>query len=317
MNAASDVLGVVLLERVADRLVGVALRVEDELEQLLGRLAEAERLEQHGDRLLALAVDADVDDVLLVDLELEPRAAAGDDLGVDDVLLGRRLVGLDAEVDARRPDELRHDDALGAVDDERAPVGHHREVAHEDRLLLDLAGGGVHEAGGDEQRAREGHVALAALLLGVLGRVEDVVGELELELAGEVLDRRDVAQDLGDTLLEEPLEGLPLDGDQIGQLEDLPKLGERQTFPGRETSQRHSSHGHEARADQRQNGQRGTNGADTAEANISAQSTIPATDVPEYAAPATLCSGGYDDPPRGQESSGAGCAEAEMPTSGA
>ncbi len=135
---------------------------------------------------------------------------------------------------------------LGAVDDERAAVGHHREVAHEDRLLLDLAGGGVHEAGGDEERARVGHVALAALLLGVLGRVEDVVGELELELAGEVLDRRDVAQDLGDTLVQEPLERFPLDGDEIGKLEDLPKLGEGQTFPRRETSQRHSSEGRRA-----------------------------------------------------------------------
>jgi hypothetical protein len=64
----------------------------------------------------------------------------------------------------------------------------------------------------------------------VLGRVEDVVGELELELAGEVLDGRDVAQDLGDALVEEPLERFPLDGDEIGKLEDLPKLGEGQTF---------------------------------------------------------------------------------------
>ena len=62
-------------------------------EQLLFGLAEAERLEQDRDRLLALAVDADVDDVLLVDLELEPRTAARDHLGVDDLLLGRGLVG--------------------------------------------------------------------------------------------------------------------------------------------------------------------------------------------------------------------------------
>jgi hypothetical protein len=113
---------VVLLERVEHRLVGVALRVDDEVRELLVGVAEAERLEQHGDGLLALAVDADVDDVLLVDLELEPRAAAGDHLGVDDVLLRRRLVGVDAEVDAGRSHELRHDDALGAVDDERAAV---------------------------------------------------------------------------------------------------------------------------------------------------------------------------------------------------
>ena len=96
-----DARGVVLVERVAHRLVRTALLVDDQVEQLFVGLAEAERLEQHRDRLLALAVDADVDDVLLVDLELEPRAAARDHLGVDDLLLGRGLVGVDAEVDAR------------------------------------------------------------------------------------------------------------------------------------------------------------------------------------------------------------------------
>ena len=40
---------------------------------------------------------------------------------------------------ARGADELGDDDALGAVDDEGALVGHHGEVAHEDELLLDLA----------------------------------------------------------------------------------------------------------------------------------------------------------------------------------
>ena len=232
--------GVVLLEGVPHRLVGLALLVGDELEQLLVGLAEPERLEQHGDRLLALPVDAHVHDVALVDLELQPRAAARDHLGVDDLLLRRGLVGAHAEVDAGRPDELRHDDALGAVDDERAAVGHHREVPHEDRLLLDLTGLRVHEARGDEQRARVGHVALAALVLGVLRRVEDVVGQLELELAGEVLDRRDVAHDLRDTLLEEPMERVGLDLDQVREVLDLPQLRKRETFTGRETSQRHS-----------------------------------------------------------------------------
>ena len=189
MNASSTRRGVVLLERVAHRLVRLAVLVGDEREELLVGLAEAERLEQHGDRLLALAVDAHVHDVALVDLELEPRTAARDHLGVDDLLLGRGLVGVDAEVHARRTHELRDDDALGAVDDERAAGGHHREVPHEDRLLLDLTGLRVHETRGDEQRARVGHVALAALVLGVLRRVEDVVGQLELELTGEVLDR--------------------------------------------------------------------------------------------------------------------------------
>lgn len=37
-------------------------------------------------------------------------------------------------------DDLGDDDALGAVDDEGAGLGHQGEVAHEDLLLLDLLG---------------------------------------------------------------------------------------------------------------------------------------------------------------------------------
>ncbi len=68
-------LGVVLLQGEAHRLE-LAELLED-----LG-LGPAEGLEENGDRLLALAVDADADHVALVDLELEPGAAARDDLRV-------------------------------------------------------------------------------------------------------------------------------------------------------------------------------------------------------------------------------------------
>ena len=61
--------GVVLLQGEPHRLVLAEL-----LEDL--RVGPAERLEQHGDVLLALAVQADADHVALVDLELQPRAAA-------------------------------------------------------------------------------------------------------------------------------------------------------------------------------------------------------------------------------------------------
>ena len=154
---------------------------------------------------------------------------------------GEVLSGVTVEVHARRAHELAHDDALGAVDDERAACRHHGEVTHEDGLLLDLAGAGVHEPRGHEQRTGEGHVPLAALVLGVLRRVEDVVGQLELQLAGEVLDRRDVAEDLGDSVLEEPLERLSLDRDEVRQGQHLTQLTERKPFSGRETSQRNSS----------------------------------------------------------------------------
>ena len=72
-----------------------------------------------------------------------------------------------------RPVELRHDDALGAVDDEGAVVRHQRNVAEVDLLLLDVADGfdaglGIFvpddETDGDLERDRVGHTPLLALV---------------------------------------------------------------------------------------------------------------------------------------------------------
>src|SRR3984893_14129618 len=79
------------------------------------------------------------DRVALVDVELQPRAAAGDHLDAVQRLLGG-LVDVLVEVHTRRADQLGHHDTLGAVDDEGALLGHHREVAHEERLVLYLPG---------------------------------------------------------------------------------------------------------------------------------------------------------------------------------
>ena len=153
------------VERVVEEVEELLVEALDVLVRLLdvrvGLRVVAHRAQQDGDRQLALAVDADEDLALLVDLELEPRAAGRHEVRGEDLLLA--VLGLH-EVGARRADELRHDDALGAVDDERAALGHPREVAHEDRLLADLAGLVVDERDRDGQRARVGEVLLAALL---------------------------------------------------------------------------------------------------------------------------------------------------------
>src|SRR5699024_7319922 len=82
----------ILRARQADRVVVAELLV-------VPLRAEAQRLGQLRDGLLALAVETDADDVALVDLELEPGAARRDDAGGEDVLVGR-LVGRALEVDA-------------------------------------------------------------------------------------------------------------------------------------------------------------------------------------------------------------------------
>jgi hypothetical protein len=76
---------VVLLERGHHQL-GPAEPLADLL------VGPADRLEQDGDRLAALAVDAHADGVALVDVELEPGAPARDDLDRRQVAVGG-LVG--------------------------------------------------------------------------------------------------------------------------------------------------------------------------------------------------------------------------------
>ena len=200
-------------------------------------------------RLLALAVDADADLVALVDLELEPGTTARDDASRVDVLVGGLLGGA-LEVDAGRADELRHDDTLGAVDDEGALGGHEREVAHEDRLRLDLTGEVVHELGVHVERCGEGLALLLALVDRVLRRLELGVRERELHGLAEVLDRGDLLEDLletgglgqvlaagllrlGDACLprvvaDQPVEALRLESEQVGYGEGVGDLGERE-----------------------------------------------------------------------------------------
>ena len=236
------ILGVdgVLLQRHAH-----GLEITELLEDAV--LAPAEGLEQDGDVLLALAVEAHEDHVALVDLELQPRAAGRDHLAGVDVLVGSLVRG-DLEVDARGADELRDDDALGAVDDEGTLVGHQREVTDEHGLRLDLARLVVDELSGHEQRGGVGDVAVLALLDGVLGLLETMVAEGQRHRLVEILDGGDLGENLlqpgagvhvGTTccqalldvslpglVSDEPVVGVDLKIEQVGDLERFVDLRE-------------------------------------------------------------------------------------------
>jgi hypothetical protein len=130
--------GAQALEAVADGPLDRAVRQLQTIHRVEGPddlvgAAQPERAQEHRRQELALAVDPDVQEVLRVVLELDPRSAVRNDLG--DV---ERLV-LGVEERAGGAVELADDDALGAVDDERPVVGHQRDVAEVDLLLLDVA----------------------------------------------------------------------------------------------------------------------------------------------------------------------------------
>ena len=219
--------------------------VEDRL------LVEAQGQQQRGHRQLAAPVDADMGQVLGVELEVEPGAAIGDDAGGIEELA--RAVGLAAvvvEEHAWAAVHLRDDDALGAVDDEGAVVRHERHVAHVDILLLDVAHAlrarllvdvPDDQAQGDAQGCRIGHAALMAFLDVVLRLLELVLDEVERGAIGEVAHREDRAEHLlepdqvalgrGRVHLQERVVGLPLHLDEVRHLGDFGDAAEALANP--------------------------------------------------------------------------------------
>ncbi len=212
-----------------DRVADVE-RVVEELEDLLVGLV-AHGPQEHRDRQLALAVDADEDLALLVDLQLQPGAARRHEVGDEDLLLG--VLGLH-HIGAGGAHELRDDHALGAVDDERAPVGHPGEIAHEDLLLADLARLAVDEGDGHVQGSRVGEVLLATLLDGSHGVVELELTEVDGQVAGVVLDRRDVVDRLAQAAglgVGQPRERAALNIDEVGNFKNLVQTREATARP--------------------------------------------------------------------------------------
>ena len=202
-------------------------------------VAEADGAEQRGDEefaAAAAAVEIDVEQVVVVELHLKPGAPVGDDAeGVEQLAV---RVGGHLEADAGGAMELGDDDALGAVDDEGAALGHHRDVTHEDLLILDevlLAEAELHV-----ERDGVGRALAQALDLGAL-RLADAVGDvLEREALVVGIDREDLAEHgleadglallLGRILLEILEVGADLQLDEIGRRNDFAKLTEVDAF---------------------------------------------------------------------------------------
>ena len=223
----------------------IGVLVEEHVEHLL--LGVAEGAQDDRDRELAAPVDAREHAVLRIELEIEPRAAVRDDArGEQQLARAVRLAAVVIEEHARRAVQLGDDDALGAVDHERAVVGHQRHLAQVDLLLADVLDGLLGRGRGflvvhdqahlDAQRRRVGQAAQLALL-DVEHRIAEAVAHvLENRVAGVAGDREHalersvqpvlVAAFLGRVGLQELAIRVELDRQQVGHLEDALPLAE-------------------------------------------------------------------------------------------
>jgi hypothetical protein len=156
-----------------------------------------------------------------------------------------RLAAVVIEEHAGAAVQLRDDDALGAVDDERAVVGHQRQLAEIDLLLahvLDRLLGAArflvehHEAHLDAQRRGVGESAQLAFLDVEYRLAEAVAHVLERRVAGIAGDRENavesgvqadfVALGFRDVRLQESPVRIQLDRQQIRRAEDARALAE-------------------------------------------------------------------------------------------
>ncbi len=202
-----------------------ALILTEQIEDFRIRF-HADGADKRGDRNFSVFINADVENVVAVGLVLQPCAAVRDDSCGQQRLVG--LVERHAVVYARRTNNLRDDDALRAVDDKRAGIGHAREIAHEQLLLLDLTGLLVAQTHPHAQRAGICGVARLALLHGVAVFrivVERVVDERQLQIAGVVADGPDILEHLAQTVRQKPLIRFFLNLDEVRHLQDVRNPG--------------------------------------------------------------------------------------------
>ena len=185
--------GRIAVERALQEVViGTGVDIGEEIGQFLIR-AVPNGTQQRRDRNFSLPVDLDRQHVAVAGFELEPCAAIRDQLGAPQPPTGRRIL-VGGEVHARRAHELTHHDAFRAVDDERALVGHEREVAHEYFLLGNLAERLAfsrylfYESGLHREWSGIGHVAQPAVGFAILRLPKGRFGydELQRHLAREV-----------------------------------------------------------------------------------------------------------------------------------
>ena len=206
-------------------------QVEDVDDVLVGVVADGTQERGHGQ--LLLPVDVGVHHVVDVRRELDPGTLERDDAGGIEL----RSVGVHAlvEENARRAVQLGNDDALGAVDHERAGRRHVGDVPQ-----IDVLDAGVEilvvrvRAGQTEfrfQRNVVGKTALQALLDGILRGIDEIIDEFELVVVSRILNREDLLEYLVKAFvfpvlrrglqLEEIPEGLQLDFQQVRVFQDL------------------------------------------------------------------------------------------------
>src|SRR5580700_4711809 len=153
----------------------------------------SQRAKENRAQELALAVDANVQNILGVVFKLNPGSAVRNNFPQE---IAAVVGGL--EENSGRTVQLADDHALGPIDDECAVLGHQRNIAEENFLLFNVANGlrpgiGIFvvngQTNGDFQRRGIGHAALLAFVHVILELQSDRVSALVAESRRVLIER--------------------------------------------------------------------------------------------------------------------------------
>ncbi len=161
-----------------EQALGIVIHVLEQRQDLLIRASlergvfdavvhSGQRAQEDRDRHRALAVELQDDVIRFAGLEFHPGAAVGDQLGHGQGT-SRGAIGGRFKVDARGTDQLRDNDALRSVNNERAFVGHLGEVPEKDILLDRLGHIGTRQQHRDIKRAGISEVTFHTFFDGML-----------------------------------------------------------------------------------------------------------------------------------------------------
>ena len=132
------------------------------------------------------------------------------------------LVHLVAVIHTGRTNDLGDNDTLSAIDHEGTAIGHHGEIAHEDVLLGNDLRLGIAQTDPHLDGLCVGSVPVPAFLDGVLCLVfHGIVQEAQLQFPREIGNGANVLENLPQAFLQEPLVGVLLDFQHVGDFQDL------------------------------------------------------------------------------------------------
>ena len=186
--------------------------------------AQTKGTHQNCYRDFAVLINTNIKYIVGICFKLQPCATVGVQGCAEKILSDFVLCA--TKINTGAANQLGNNYTLSTIIQEGTRIGHQWEITHKNLLVLYLTGFLVQQSCFYTQGSSISGVPLLALLNGVLGLgVQAIVDELQNQVAGIVLNGRDVTKHLFQTLIQKPLVRIFLHLNEVGHLNNLINAG--------------------------------------------------------------------------------------------